>query len=116
MKTMMALLGGLMLLAHANIASAIVPFKPVRRQIYNEAKQEGILTGLKKPSLRLTYNKARTTVTASIFSIGRQWPTLQDARMLQKTATFTLNNLPDGTLASPKKVAGQVWQQIYHLD
>lgn len=114
MKTLMTVLAGAMLLAGAS-AHAIVPFKPVRTQVRNQAKSEGILKGLVRPSIRLAYSPDHKTVAATLWSISNKWPTMEPTRMLQARATFTLQSLADGTLAHPVSKDGSVWHFQAHL-
>jgi hypothetical protein len=115
MKIVAALFGGILFL-HSMVASAIVPFKPIRTQIYNQAKSSGLTKNMVKPSLRLTYSKDRTTVTARLYSIGTAWPTMQKERMLQEIATFKVSQLIDGQIAVPVKQNGQVWHAVMRLN
>jgi hypothetical protein len=118
MKTLMmslALGAGLLAAAPAHaVNKGIVAFAPVRTQIRNELKNEGLTKNLVRPSLRVQIkgNKA----TAQVYSMATQWPQLgKKVRMLQATATFKLQSLPDGKLARPVKSGGQVWHWVMHL-
>ena len=113
MKTLTTFAIGAALIAQATAAHAIIALPSVRTQIRREAKSEGAMKNLVRPSLRVQIkgNKAN----AQIYSIGRSWPMFKQSRMLQKTATFKLKSLPDGELAKPVKSGGEVWHQIYRL-
>jgi hypothetical protein len=114
MKTLASLVLGTALIAQAGLAHAIVKFPTIRAQIRQEAKSEGVLKNLVRPSIRVQISG--TKATAQIYSIGKEWPMLKETRMLQKTATFKINQLIDGKLAQPVKVGGEVWQQIYRME
>jgi hypothetical protein len=116
MKTISMMAVALAILAQATLAHAILPFQSVRKQVYAEAKADGVFKYLKNPSLRLNYSKSGKTVTASVYAMGAQWPTFKQTRMLQSTAKFRLTNLIDGTLAKPMKQSGQVWQTVYRME
>ncbi|HJZ84255.1 MAG TPA: hypothetical protein VKN99_03750 [Polyangia bacterium] len=84
----------------------------VRKQIYQEAQQDSALAGLKKPSLR-TAPLGRTKVRATLLSLGRTMPGTNEQRLPQKGATFKLFQTSEGQIATPVKVRGKVWQQLY---
>src|SRR6185369_4837005 len=98
------------LLAQAHAAFAILPFAPVRKQIYTDAKREGALKGLQHPSMQLSYSKDRRTVTARLYSLGT-WPNKQ-VRVPVEQATFKLQQLIDGTLVRPVTTNGKIWQPV----
>jgi len=110
-KTMLGLMG-VLLAAQAAFAQGILPMPSVRKQIYQEAKGEGVLNGMKRPSMRL--QKSGDRVNATIYSMGRGWPMMVERRMAQKTATFKVVQVSEGKLAQPVRQNGRVWQQIYY--
>src|SRR5262249_15110934 len=95
-------------------AQGIVAFPSLRKQIYAEAKAEHVTQGMRRPSLRL--ERRGNTVTASIWSMGSAVPGLPQRRMMQATAKFRVQSLPDGQLAKPVKQQGQVWHQIMYMN
>ena len=111
-KKAMVGLVGLLLTAQAAFAQGILPMPSVRKQIYQEAKSEGVTRGLKRPSMRLQ-NENKTTVKATIYSMGRFLPGMKETRQPQKTATFKLMQTSEGKLTQPVRQDGKVWQQIY---
>ena len=113
MNTVSKLVVAVGILATSHAAFAFLPFASVRKQVYAEAKNEGALKGLKRPSMRLQYSKDRKTVTASIYSLGNSWPTFKQSRLLQETAKFKVTRVIDGTFAQPVKQNGQVWQPVF---
>ena len=90
----------------------ILPMPSVRKQIYQEAKSEGALKGLKRPSMRLQ-NETGGKVKATVYSLGHLLPGMKDTRQPQKTAEFKVVQVSEGKLAQPVKQDGKVWQQIY---
>jgi hypothetical protein len=115
MKKLVLGLFGLLLstAAYAAPRMGILPMPSVRKQIYQEAKSEGVLNGLKRPSLRLQ-KESHGRVGATIYSMGRSWPMNVEKRMAQKTAEFKVVQVSEGKLAQPVKQEGRVWQQIYY--
>jgi len=113
MKTFLTLALGAALLTQAATAHAIVAFPSVRTQIRNEAKAEGVMKGMRSPSVRVQIKG--NTASAQILSIGRAGVRLVDTRLVQRMATFKLQQLSDGSLAKPVKKNGKIWQTVYHL-
>ncbi len=108
----LSILGTLLTAGAAHADSGTLP--SVRKQIMANAKAEHVLSGLSRPSLRLTYQGK--TVLASIYAVGTGGiPGGKPHRMLQDEAKFRLGGLTlAGRHATPLEQNGRVWSQVLY--
>jgi hypothetical protein len=98
---------------------SIIAFPSLRTQIRASAKQAGVYPTGSYPSLRLQH-QADGTVHATVMTRttfgGGGAPLPHAQRLPNAVATFKVQQLPDGQLASGVKgQGGKVWQQLYRL-
>jgi hypothetical protein len=102
----------------ARAAQPITPgaLPSVRKQIYATARQEGVLTGVQRPSLRLKSSPPGNLINATLYGLGRSGNGTPGVRIPLEQATFHRLLSTHGEEAVPdRQPGGQIWRRSIPL-
>jgi hypothetical protein len=90
----------------------------VRKQVMAEARNVGVLNGLKSPGLRLSYSKGGKQVQATLTALSRFGgglrPLPKARRVSMYGATFKVQQVTEGKIVKAVKNDGRVWNMFMH--